>query len=535
NKHHSFDLNEVKTTTTTTWAYCFLFAREKLVAQCRNSNTEELPDEFVYFLKLLVSHYLQEKHESGIFNTIRSTTLPQNISSNSTTTTTSTITSGTATTVTTTALPNNVSPSSSNSATTTTSSSHQSSLAYVYDANSSSTPFKIREKSASSVTVVSSDSSISYWSNPLSNNLTHHLITSLPHDIQPSLPQNNNRPSNVLLIPNKQQQQSIADILNIDDTCAVNNMSFLSSSVPSETTQQTHKTNYHPFHPDNDRIASAPSSPTHRSRSQSLSSNTNNEDSSLKHILANLINGETSYLDQTEDVKLVRRWIKSDGHVYLANFIIILLSDGLCSIVVCKDDPDKNKPVPSKSPWKPMSSQVKLFKSQLRSSLSDFTTFILTKEATHFTNLSFAVTYPGLIHFVHLDRGVMVSPRLVDLNELDKNHELLHEVYGRYYNTTCTDEGKWKWPTETNLKKLCNQMLQLGISFRLDTTRTKAIKESSNSQYYFLYQKGPHPHQELLAIYFSIVPPDRLWSMHQKLLNDICQRTLSTSSSSLSL
>lgn len=74
-------------------------------------------------------------------------------------------------------------------------------------------------------------------------------------------------------------------------------------------------------------------------------------------------------------------------------------------------------------------------------------------------------------------------------------------------------------------------MLQLGISFRHDTTRTKAIKESSNNQYYFLYQKGPHPHQELLAIYFSIVPPDRLWSMHQKLLNDICQRTISTSSS----
>lgn len=238
----------------------------------------------------------------------------------------------------TTANPNTVSPSSSNSATTTTSSSHQSSLAYVYDANSTSTPFKIREKSASSVTVVSSDSSISYWSNPLSNNLTHHLITSLPHDI-PSLPQNN-RPSNVLIPNNKQiKQQSIADILNIDDT-GMNHLSFLSSSVPSETTKQT-KPTYNSFEFNNDRISSAPSSPTHRSRSQSLSSNTNNEDSSLKHILANLINGETTYLDQTEDVKLVRRWVKLDGHVYLANFIITLLSDGLCSVVVCKDDPDK--------------------------------------------------------------------------------------------------------------------------------------------------------------------------------------------------
>lgn len=173
--------------------------------------------------------------------------------------------------------------------------------------------------------------------------MTHHLITSLPHDIKPSLPQNNRTPSNVLIPNNQSKQQSIADILNIDDN-GMNNMSFLSSSVPSDSTTATTKAtasfNSFDFH-NNDRVASAPSSPTHRSRSQSLSSNTNNEDSSLKHILANLINGETSYLDQTEDVKLVRRWVKLDGHVYLANFIIILLSNGLCSIVVCKDDPEK--------------------------------------------------------------------------------------------------------------------------------------------------------------------------------------------------
>jgi hypothetical protein len=48
----------------------------------------------------------------------------------------------------------------------------------------------------------------------------------------------------------------------------------------------------------------------------------------------------------------------------------------------------------------------------------------------------------------------MISPILADLNELDKNHELLHEVYGKYYNTASADQCKWKWPTETNLKKL---------------------------------------------------------------------------------
>jgi hypothetical protein len=67
NKHLTATLDLNTNNTTTTWAYCFLFAREKLVAQCHNQQyqQDDLPDEFIYFLKLLVSHYLQEKHESG--------------------------------------------------------------------------------------------------------------------------------------------------------------------------------------------------------------------------------------------------------------------------------------------------------------------------------------------------------------------------------------------------------------------------------------------------------------------------------------
>ncbi|CAO3625012.1 unnamed protein product [Mucor hiemalis] len=349
--------------TVTTWAYCFLFAREKIVAQCHNNinsnDNQELSDEFVYFLKLLVTHYLHEKQESG--NYIRTTTtLPQNISSNnstSTTTTTSTTLTAATTLVHNSNNNNNVSPSSSsNSATTANSSSHPSSLAYVYDANSTSAPFKIKEKSASSVTVVSSDSSISYWSNPLSNNLTHHLITSN----RPTL--DNRTPSNVL-IPNQNVQQSISDILNFDGNYkhqsngGTSNIPFLSSSVPSESTiinstkptigsyNSSNSNHSNIVNTNTSKISSAPSSPTrNRSRSQSFSSNTgnsNHEDFSLKHILSNLINGESSYLDQAEDVKLLRRWVKLDGHIYLANFIIIILNDGLCSIVICKDDPEK--------------------------------------------------------------------------------------------------------------------------------------------------------------------------------------------------
>lgn len=102
-----------------------------------------------------------------------------------------------------------------------------------------------------------------------------------------------------------------------------------------------------------------------------------------------------------------------------------------------------------------MSSQVKKFKSSLRSCLSDFASFLLTKEATHFTNISFSVSYPGLIHFIYFDaKGIMTSPELVDLNELDKNHELLHEVYGKY--NTNMRHNKWIWPNEPTLKKLVN-------------------------------------------------------------------------------
>lgn len=264
---------------------------------------------------------------------------------NSDTTNTTIITNNTPTK---TALNTTVSPSSTKSETsatnTTTSSSQPSSLAYVYDANSSSAPFKIKEKSASSVTVVSSDSSISYWSNPLSNNnnvqTTHHLIAPMKAMEIDRIPANVLQPEH----HNPQLQQSlIADILNVDDN--TNNMSFLSSSVPSEsitTTSNTTSTLYGHLMSPFQRVSSAPSSPTHRSRSQSLSTATG-EDSSLKHLLTNLINGETSYLDQTEDVKLVRRWVKLDDHIYLANFLLILISDGLCAVVVCKDDPDKVK------------------------------------------------------------------------------------------------------------------------------------------------------------------------------------------------
>ena len=69
------------------------------------------------------------------------------------------------------------------------------------------------------------------------------------------------------------------------------------------------------------------------------------------------------------------------------------------------------------------------------------------------------------------------------------------------------------------------------MSFRIDQTKHKSLTESKDREYYFLYQKESDIHQELLAIYFGVVPPDRLWNMHQKLFNDISQRVLLSTNS----
>ncbi|CAO3704098.1 unnamed protein product [Rhizopus stolonifer] len=505
-----------ETSVSSTWAHCFLFTREKVVAQCSNNNLpkDELPDQFVYFLKLLVSHYLKERSQyKSHFKTTHvtmvesSNTLPKNISSNNT------------------ARINNkhndsissISSQSFISYNSVASPSHHlsSSLAYVYNTSSSS-PFKIKEKSPSSVTVVSSDSSTSYWCSPLSGKsitASPKPATSTAATISTIDTNETRPPSNAIsLNPSYPVNQStIYDLLND------NQEYLLSGSAPSEP-------NMFPTFDQKTNPNSAPSSPVLRSRSESFSNT--NKSGTLKHLLTNLMNGEPSYLDQTDDVKLVRRWIKLNGHVFLANIIIMHIHEGLCSVVVCKDDPEKLGKTTnlSRPPWKPLSSQVKQFKSSLRSYLTDFHSFLLTKETTHFTNLSFAVTYPGIIHFIYLENGIMIAPSLVDLNELDKNHELLYQVVYDNKVTNISEKRKWMWPSTTRLKQLCNEMIHLSTDCR-SIDKEKCIKESKDREHYLLYERRSRK-QELLSIYFNMIPPDRLWNMHHRLLNDLCQRRL---------
>ncbi|KAI8368954.1 hypothetical protein BD560DRAFT_129625 [Blakeslea trispora] len=433
-----------------TWSGCYLFAREKLVAEIKEE--EGQPEELIYFLRLLVSHYLLEKHESS-FPT--HTLLPQSI----------------------------LSSKESYHHDPMASSDPVSSLAYVYDA-SSTTPFKMREKSSSSATVVSSDSSVSYWTPRM--------------DLE-------RVPSNVLRHP--MHTQAIADILLTMDDIPV-----LSSSVPSEGLFPISPTRSDPTYCSSS-FSSAPSSPTHRSRSQSLLS----EDSSLKHRLTHHLTkgGDQSYI---EDVKLVRRWIEN-GHAYLAHLVLVFLQSGLCVVVVYREEESERvKSILSQKEghgWKPKSSQIKQFKTSLKDHLQDFYDFLLTKEATHFTNLSFALTYPGLVHFIHLNQHKMTAPSLVDLNELDTHHELLHQVYSQY----STDPCPWVWPRQHQLEQLCHQLLKLGYQ----SSHHHMIQLSKDKAFYFLYHRLD-PQQALFAVYFNMATPDRLWRMHHRLFQDINQR-----------
>jgi hypothetical protein len=187
----------------------------------------------------------------------------------------------------------------------------------------------------------------------------------------------------------------------------------------------------------------------------------------------------------------------------------------------------------------------------LRTGLYDFMSFLLTKERAHFTILSFASTYPGLVHFIHIKKGVVFTPQLVDLNDMDNNHEILHEIFQVYAiqpttsSTTTTMIGKWRWPTVTRLKKLCTNMISTSHFFSNSSSSSppppqppfiRSIQEPTKHRqgFHVMYLSGHHhlsnnnqhldSGDELLAIYFSFVPQDRIWFMQHQLLSNVSQR-----------
>ncbi|CAO3592994.1 unnamed protein product [Absidia cylindrospora] len=257
-------------------------------------------------------------------------------------------------------------------------------------------------------------------------------------------------------------------------------------------------------------------------------------------------------------IKIVRRWLKHGNRVISTRVCLALASDGLVVVLLFSDEmlsidssstSNSSKSIQHQQHQHSYHQQIKQFTMMLRTSLHDFTSFLLTKEHVHFTILSFASTYPGLVHFMHIKKGVVFSPRLLDLNDMDKHHEILHEIFETYAIKPVTSQntviGKWRWPTVTRLKKLCANMLSVGLSSRLSPPSIRSLQEPTRHRQGFqlMYLSGRQLQNssnnqdgtqqplvdldhgdELLAIYFSFVPKDRIWAMHHQLLSDVSQR-----------
>ncbi|KAI8097749.1 uncharacterized protein BX664DRAFT_347703 [Halteromyces radiatus] len=419
---------------------------------------------------------------------------------------------------------------------------------------------------------------------------------------------------------------STVSLNNNNSSSNNNNMAYLSSSVPSHalTNISVNSVNYNRYQNMHDefpatdrpiaRRASANSSPVGRSRRQSMvdqhqqpypnlikyttqseasddSSQDEQEQRQVQKLQQQRERQQRQQQQQQQQlqrqrgtVKMVRRWVKHGNRIIMTRICLSQITDGLVAILLFSDETLPSSVLASLSSTKSLQyhqrqrqqhQQMKQFTSSLRFGLQDFTSFLLTKESVHFTILSFAANYPGLVHFIHIKKGVVSSPQLVDLNELDKHHEILYEIYERYdvKPTTTMDTliGKWRWPSVSRLKKLCGDMLACGLSSRLAPPKIRTLQHPTDHRqgFQFLYLSGRqqqllrqhhrhhrhhhhhhhhrflhhyHHHQqqqhqqeqeqlvdqdhqdELLAVYFSFVPSDRIWAMHQQLLSDVSQR-----------
>lgn len=227
---------------------------------------------------------------------------------------------------------------------------------------------------------------------------------------------------------------------------------------------------------------SAPSSPASRSRSQSnadrLSART-----SLKNMFSTFLQGEQHQQPHATDDdttaqhegKVMSRWIKwkHQHHMSLCVILLVHLGEGLCATILFRDDHEEERQnhnhhqpnhhhhhqqhlddiLPDRMT---NHTAVKTLRTTLQDHLKDFSSFLLTKETTHFSILSFITSYPGLLHFIRIRNGSMLSPRIVDLTYLNQDHDLILEMGEKYQEwVSCSETApRWGWPSITRLEQL---------------------------------------------------------------------------------
>ncbi|KAI8381096.1 uncharacterized protein BYT42DRAFT_565226 [Radiomyces spectabilis] len=524
------------------WTDAFLFAREKIVVRCSNplqsmtcngDDTDDVSDNLLYYLKSLLVQYLDVRAEKyRQYNTRQSGSSPQDISRQSSANSLHETTSVNSTSL----------PTLCTSSSTSDTPSQKSPFTFVYSSSSSAPPYKIREKTPSSVMVVPSNvssPSIS-WSSPpplIYNRLLSQFSQRSSHtlsrfsSIDPlSIPSrvDSHHSSDTQLPPNAAalyiHPSSSNPVLS-----STNN--YMSNSLPSEPAAFLRE--QFPLR------SSTHSSPTTRSRKNSFTEQIPSKDS-IKHLITNLLHSDPEDDTPDDDLwethgKVFRGWIKKEGQLFPCRIFLTSVSNEFCAMVVCRDDLDRSEkiriatqPVRTRPSVFRQAHQLQCLQQNLQDMLQDFSAFLLTKEAAHFTILSFAVAYPGLLHFMHMEKGIMVAPQLVDLNELDKDFEVLHGIFSRYDFHSKTTLYSAQWPRATKLKRLSDQMACLGDNMTSGSRIVRVLEDKgpgSPCEFTYLYQRGQHG-EELRALYFGFVPPERMWEMHQRLFQDISQRIL---------
>ncbi|KAI7878657.1 hypothetical protein K492DRAFT_208838 [Lichtheimia hyalospora FSU 10163] len=543
------------------WTDALLFARDKLVLRCSKSNNQDdllestLPSDALLFLKNMAFEYAEQAAAREDIAEQRMSRPSASSSKSHDTIETSYDDDD-----------NGPTPQPSSSEAT----SQKSSVTYVYDSSSVSAPFKIREKSTSSVTVASSNCSTPSlsWSSPpilMHNQLLSRLSRkSLDYDDRP-LPElrrwsSLTRPTTTVsasqpppphssttdLLPSDQLPPN-ATIFHHPSTDSLDEKPLdgaLPSSLPLESgfdyaNRPTLR-------------QSAPSSPASRSRSPSnadrLSART-----SLRNMFSTFLQGEQHQQQQytTEDDitpqhegKVMSRWIKwkHQHHMTLCVILLVHLGDGLCATIIFKDDHEKQQRqsnthhhhhhhlddiLPDRMT---NHTAVKTLRTTLQDQLKDFSSFLLTKETTHFSILSFITSYPGLLHFIHIRHGSMLSPRIVDLTYLNQDHDLILEMGEKYQEwVSCSEKApRWGWPSVTRLEQLSEEMVKVAKASSVTTTAEYQVHQlPGHPGFQCAFRRAKDNSGEyLMAMYFSFIPEAVVLDMHHRLFHDVGQRLL---------
>ncbi|ORZ03061.1 hypothetical protein BCR43DRAFT_34075 [Syncephalastrum racemosum] len=365
----------------------------------------------------------------------------------------------------------------------------------------------MQEKSASSVSPASSAScstpSLSWNSSQAPTTVHNHLLTRLirPHETRSASTTRCKLPPNAIAHP------ASADYPR-----------YLSSSVPLDGIHyRTH------------RRTSAPSSPR-SSNSSSLSRQSSIAESrtgsATKHSIRHMFSAflpqqshlhddsrstrsfEVEMLDPSEG-RIEWRWIgDKEHHARLARVLLVPIAGGLCATVICNEEQGMTH-----APEVSWTTLVRNLGSALEDQLRDFVAFLLTKEETHFSILSFVSSYPGLIHFIHVERGIVIAPQLVHLSS-----EHLYDMSDKY---DLASLDHLSWPSVEKLTDLCQDMLrhapgQPELEFYLH--------RDTHFQYAYYYSEPSDAC--LLAIYFGFVPEHQIETLHRRLFHDVSQRVL---------